>query len=316
MNSEKRNAFEKHLQKDPFAEDALDGFLLLDRKKAEKDISIINKKILGQNKTSYNSIYITGIAAAIALLVISSLTYLAINQLSRSKDEKQLGYTEEESLQKEKELIFLAEEDADTGYTQKEITATGSSMERVKKEQPKIIITDQDELIKVQNEKIEEVIEEDYIFYSVESNAGAAPAKPVVAVDIICEEKNESVAIAVLEDADKGSKSSRKTLSPDYKKRPGYIAPLPVKGMESFNKYIEDNAIIPDSIDLVSASVLLRLLISEKGEISNIEVLRSPSPTLSIMAVELIKNGPRWIPAKIDGKSVSEEVILTIDFKK
>ncbi len=89
MSSENRNTFEKILQKDAFAEDAMEGLSIADQKKLKKDIDIINARITGSKNKSYN-IYITGIAAAIGLFIITSLTYLAIDRLSKSKDEFQL----------------------------------------------------------------------------------------------------------------------------------------------------------------------------------------------------------------------------------
>ena len=118
MSSENRNTFEKILQKDAFAEDAMEGLSIADQKKLKKDIDIINARITGSKNKSYN-IYITGIAAAIGLFIITSLTYLAIDRLSKSKDEFQLSYKEDDAKKIEEELMTLAEEDADTIFIKK-----------------------------------------------------------------------------------------------------------------------------------------------------------------------------------------------------
>ncbi len=186
-------------------------------------------------------------------------------------------------------------------------------MEREKKLAPAPVV-ECDQVAEIDIERDEEEIVEDQLFFSVEANAGGVPTSAVIDTDKVAEEKTEVSAIDIAQESGKESKLSRQSLPKSYKSKAGYSAPEPELGMNHYNKYIEENAIIPDSIDLASARLIIRFIVSEKGEIENMEVLRSPSPTLSIIALKLIKNGPKWNPAKINEKLIEEEVILNINF--
>ncbi len=84
-------------------------------------------------------------------------------------------------------------------------------------------------------------------------------------------------------------------------------SPMPEKGYEKFYKYILNNKTIDSGI-----TVELEFVVNLDGSLSDIEVINTPSATYSEEAMRLLKEGPKWIPAKVGGKLDIQEVNLKI----
>jgi hypothetical protein len=91
MKREERYDLEKEMQDDPFMEDALEGLSMVDEQKAKEDILRINQKIRGTRQASNRS-WITGMAAGLALLLIASIGYLAVERVKDSFRETQVTH--------------------------------------------------------------------------------------------------------------------------------------------------------------------------------------------------------------------------------
>jgi|WetSurMetagenome_2_1015567.scaffolds.fasta_scaffold62290_2 hypothetical protein len=87
LSGEERNSFERELQKDPFAEEASEGFASVSQEDALKDISQLQKRI--KIRTGLRRrFYIYRIAASLALLLSITTIYIYIG---RNKPEKTLA---------------------------------------------------------------------------------------------------------------------------------------------------------------------------------------------------------------------------------
>jgi hypothetical protein len=72
MSVSERNSFEKNLQKDPFAEEASEGFKSVIAEEAEKDIKTLNKKLSKRTQRTKFPVYLR-IAASVAVLLTLSI---------------------------------------------------------------------------------------------------------------------------------------------------------------------------------------------------------------------------------------------------
>jgi hypothetical protein len=92
--------------------------------------------------------------------------------------------------------------------------------------------------------------------------------------------------------------------------------PQPVGGYRRLNEYLKKNAIIPDNEPLNRTTVILRFKIDYEGNPVNFEIVESRYEEYAKMAEKLIKDGPKWIPAQLNGQFVMEAIELKIDFRK
>ncbi|HAX93817.1 MAG TPA: hypothetical protein DCY25_07730 [Bacteroidales bacterium] len=93
MTEGERNAFEKKLQKDPFAEEASEGFSSLDTVAAERDLAELEERIRKRSSGSRRRLWY-GIAASVTVLIAVSSILL----LTRPKDRiEEIAYNQTES---------------------------------------------------------------------------------------------------------------------------------------------------------------------------------------------------------------------------
>ena len=78
MAAKERNDFEKHLQKDPFAEEAAEGFENIDPGQAEKDLLMLQKRL--SKRTYDHRIPWYGIAASVAVLMVIVTVLVVMNK--------------------------------------------------------------------------------------------------------------------------------------------------------------------------------------------------------------------------------------------
>ena len=61
--------------------------------------------------------------------------------------------------------------------------------------------------------------------------------------------------------------------------------------------------------------VIIQMVISKDGSLSNIKVLRSVSPSLDAEAVRVVGNMPKWEPGMQKGQPVSVKYTIPIVFR-
>lgn len=90
-------------------------------------------------------------------------------------------------------------------------------------------------------------------------------------------------------------------------------------GKEAMDQFITKNLNLPQSVleRIVSGKVYVKFSVSEKGEISAVQVLKgiSACPECSEEAIRLVNSMPNWVPGMENGKAVSLYVRLPIKFE-
>lgn len=90
-------------------------------------------------------------------------------------------------------------------------------------------------------------------------------------------------------------------------------------GMEALKKYLAENIKYPQTAkdQGISGKAYLKFIVSDKGAISNVKILRGvpDCPECDAEAIRVIKTMPKWIPGRINGKVVNSYFILPIQFK-
>ena len=79
LSGTERNSFERELQKDPFAEEAADGFSVVSEEEASKDINDLQKLLVKRTSGNRRIIFFR-IAASIAVLTIISVVYVFLEK--------------------------------------------------------------------------------------------------------------------------------------------------------------------------------------------------------------------------------------------
>ena len=104
MTDRERNAFERNLQKDPFAEEAFEGFEGIDPDLAEKDVSGLIQELKKRTSVKRRIIWYR-IAASVAVLMILSAIFIITD---KREEPEQLAYSPAE--QKKEEIEIIKEE--------------------------------------------------------------------------------------------------------------------------------------------------------------------------------------------------------------
>jgi protein TonB len=65
----------------------------------------------------------------------------------------------------------------------------------------------------------------------------------------------------------------------------------------------------------IQGRVIVSFVIEKNGSISNVQVLRSPDPSLASEAVRVVKSMPRWTPGRQNGKPVRVKYSVPVNFR-
>jgi hypothetical protein len=288
MNGEERNAFEKELQKDQFAEEAAEGFSKISAEAAGDDMSELKRRMLKRTgRRSLRLFY--RVAASLAIVVaISSIVIL-------SRHEKR-GLTVSQNLEKEAPA-FVKEPD------KKVVTPVKPSVKNqdVSTEVPEKTTPRQEfnELKKEKSEGVPETVKYD---------------QDIVKPDLV----STSDKVAAESEQNHGEKSARAAmagLKKYNKEERDYIPPQPVTGRDTFNHYLEKNMQHPEPGRSIQQVVNLSFLVYADSTISDIKIISSPGEDYSSEAIRLIKEGPSWKPAVSDNKIIEDSVRVSIVFK-
>jgi protein TonB len=59
---------------------------------------------------------------------------------------------------------------------------------------------------------------------------------------------------------------------------------------------------------------MVQFSISETGKIRDVKVLRGVYPSLDKETVRVIESSPDWVPAKVNGKNVQQQLVMPVVF--
>jgi len=294
MNGDERNAFERELQKDPFAEDAAEGFSRIHADKVNEDITTLNKRLQRKtDKRSRTSIY--RIAAAIAVLMVVS-TLLIVNL-------------------KEKQSLTLSENIRHEIKTPVTIPVPEPIL------LPSVAATDKKQVIpppaplkSKKEENLDNIQVADEQF--AESQVSVLKDSEVTKTDlskIAAGEVYDQVFIS-----DKRMDMARVAGTPAISKSESgseFQPPQPVIGRDSFDIYLEKNIrnSLTDNSGQKVVTISFNILID--STINDIKIISSPGKAWSEEAIRLIREGPAWKPAMQYGKVIQERASVRIVFK-
>lgn len=89
--------------------------------------------------------------------------------------------------------------------------------------------------------------------------------------------------------------------------------------LNDFRIYIQECIKQPtDNLDHTNDKVLLGFIVDIDGSLVNPIIFKCNNPTLAREAIQCLKNSPKWIPAKVNGKNYKELFYIPIvyDAKK
>lgn len=89
------------------------------------------------------------------------------------------------------------------------------------------------------------------------------------------------------------------------------------EGNAALMKFINDNLIWPEILNesCIEGRVIVKFVVTETGELTDIKVVRSLEKHLDEEAVRVIKLMPKWIPAEINGRKISSYYTVPVLFK-
>ena len=87
-------------------------------------------------------------------------------------------------------------------------------------------------------------------------------------------------------------------------------------GQSAWINYLSDNLTYPKKLkkEKVSGQVIAKIYIDRTGTISKVEIIKSLHPLLDEEVIRVIKNSPKWEPAKQNGNAVQMTFNQTINF--
>lgn len=90
--------------------------------------------------------------------------------------------------------------------------------------------------------------------------------------------------------------------------------PLFCEGEDAMSRFIDEQLFYPWAGDSVQGSVTCRFVVTKLGDLEDLEVVQSLNPLADSIAVSILRNMPRWIPAILNGVPVSFPMELSIGF--
>lgn len=89
--------------------------------------------------------------------------------------------------------------------------------------------------------------------------------------------------------------------------------PKPTIGRRAYKLYLKNEQ--RPLTTTAKGSVIVGFSVSEKGQLADVQVLRSLNPEADAEAVRLIQQGPAWEPAKQNGNPVEQQVKVVVRFR-
>jgi hypothetical protein len=308
LSGEERNSFERELQKDPFTEEASEGFKSILAGSADEDISDLGKR-LKVRTSGRKSFILYRIAASVAIIIAISSIFIIIEKNKTSKQiavntllptvleiAKNKPITEAEVKTIPFEKLHLDEK-------------RKSESQESKTERPSAGVSAEKRAVNPVPVK-SEINNPSSKSADLKKNDNMADLKTDSAVSEIVDDRDSAPAGAVSRD-----KSLKKVEAEREENIPGYIPPQPANGKSEFNKYIKENIHQPDSLSDRYEEVILSFLVRVDGSLDRIKIVSSPGKVFSDEAIRLIKSGPAWKPAEHLGKQIEDKVKVKIEFR-
>ena len=88
-------------------------------------------------------------------------------------------------------------------------------------------------------------------------------------------------------------------------------------GLSRWSRYLSENFKYPKPAikKEIQGTVMVLFIVGSNGEVSGVQIIQSVHPLLDEEAMRLIKNAPRWTPAKWDGMKVAQYKAQPVVFR-
>lgn len=336
MNDAGRNAFEKELQKQPFEAEAIEGLQRIGSEKLEADLKDLHDRLLGKNNAGRRTMWWAA-AAAVVVLTTSTILWVQLSEQSNApqvaenlvKESKgEMASPEKEALQAHEGIKSEKKPGDENKSAQKKGTPDKSPAEI-----PPSALKEIDEETtpagvpkEVRDTKEAEPVTTENIADSGKnnepqmSNAGQA--------DLIYQLVEEDIEIA-FEIADEeesailcaGNTELKNVVTASQSSGRESIAGINQKAMpmmdeKAFEKYLQSKALLPKDYPKNMDTLTLLIKINQAGEISEMTNIYQANPELFEKGREIIRSGPAWQPALINGFAIASELELEIIFRK
>jgi len=152
-----------------------------------------------------------------------------------------------------------------------------------------------------------------------------SPASSSANKDVIYEKSNEATEETdFVDDVDESDYSSDETaLNEESSYSDGNsindreeVMPEFPGGPQALMDYLKANVIFPKIAEDegIQGKVVVSYVIDVDGSVTDVQVVQSVHPALDKEAMRVVKNMPKWIPGKQDGKAVQVKYSLPINF--
>jgi len=292
MNGKERNALERELQKDPFRDEAEEGFSMISPETAADDMTELQKRLM--KATRKRSLYLFyRIAAAVAVLILISSLFVI------TRHEKQPVTLSQNISKVEKAPVPV------TGPEKTEAQTIMPAAAEKAVSQPTMAQRAEQIEKKATDEEIIPEIQEPEMKEAEEANAFPAGKVEEAAAKRAFVDIKETDAVLTEGKSVKGTSNQISIYAP----------PQPVAGRDTFNIYIEKNIRNPQPGKAGQQVVSLSFLVRRDSTISGIKILSTPGEEYSKEAIRLIKEGPVWKPATENGIIAEDSVKMNIVFR-
>lgn len=89
-------------------------------------------------------------------------------------------------------------------------------------------------------------------------------------------------------------------------------------GDKACMKWIQEHIKYPESccVNIPQGRVVVSFIVEKDGSLDSIKARKSPDPLLSKEAIRVVKEMPKWKPARWDGKVIRSRYFLPIIFRQ
>ena len=327
MSGKEKNSFEKELQKDPFAGEASEGFAFSTPEAISDDMKNLKKRMTKRINRKHKVVFYT-IAASVAVLMVISSVFI---MLERNRNEKLFSENSEQHKEFQIETAKPVTAPVPVAEAQNQIAekskqkSAASPETQVRRETGALSARGNDSIINrsVADNSVNNINRKEVNGASVAlaterspgltarkasfQNKSEEDSQPVPQAGTSRSALNEMVTVGYASSLPGDEKD--KTIK-------GYLAPEPVYGKASFETYILRNIRRPDELIIGQQEiVIIRFKVKSDGTEDSIKIEKSPGKSFSDEAIRLIKSGPAWKPAELNGKVIEDTVRVRIVFR-
>ncbi len=92
---------------------------------------------------------------------------------------------------------------------------------------------------------------------------------------------------------------------------------VPEGGYEAFYAYVQDELKYPSRAlkSSVQGKVYINFIVDKNGNITELKIARGIGSGCDEEAIRVLKNAPKWVPAKQRGRNVKQSIVIPIHFK-